>query len=88
MSRRLTGARDLIAAGIFAPDAQDWRVRFVFVDGTEKVVRLSPGRLSPEQAISRAKRHLSIFDETVVKDIEAKRVARSTNIARSGIITK
>ena len=85
---KLTNARDLVAAGIFQPNAQDWRIRVTFTDKSEKVVRISPGHLSPEEAIGRAKRHLHIFDESVVKDIEAKRVARSTNIARSGIIHK
>jgi hypothetical protein len=78
----------LLSSGIFTPDSQDWRVRVVFTDGSEQVIRVSPGRISIEEAVKRAKRHLHLFDETVVKDIEAHRVARSTNIARTGIITK
>jgi len=66
----------------------DWRVRVVFNDDTEKVVRVSPSNLSQEQAIERAKRHMLIFEETCVKSIDATRVNKSTDVAKFGMIQK
>jgi hypothetical protein len=66
----------------------DWQIRFVFTDDTERTVRVSPGRLTEELAILRAKRHAAIFDETVLKDVTATRVAKTTNVAQYGIVQK
>jgi hypothetical protein len=75
-------------AGILTPTSTDWRVRFVFTDGTDRVVRVSPGRLSEEDAIIRAKRHAKIFDETVLDRVEAERAEKSTQVAGFGIVQK
>jgi hypothetical protein len=79
---------DLIAHQIAKPSSTDWRVRFVFTDGTDRVVRVSPGRLSEEDAIIRAKRHAKIFDETVLDRVEAERAEKSTQVAGFGIVQK
>ena len=79
---------DLIAHQIARPSSTDWRVRFVFTDGTDRVVRVSPGRLSEEDAIIRAKRHAKIFDETVLDRVEADRAEKSTQVAGFGIVQK
>ena len=79
---------DLIAHQIARPTSTDWRVRFVFTDGTDRVVRVSPGRLSEEDAIIRAKRHAKIFDETVLDRVEAERAEKSTQVAGFGIVQK
>jgi hypothetical protein len=60
----------------------------VFVDGTERVVRVSPGRIDESEAIIRAKRHAKIFDETVLAKIEAQRVEKSTQVGGFGIVQK
>jgi hypothetical protein len=82
------GRSDLVNQGIIQPGGRDWRVRLVFVDGTERVVRVSPGRLSEEDAIIRAKRHAKIFDETVLDRVEAERAEKSTQVAGFGIVQK
>jgi hypothetical protein len=82
------GRSDLVNQGIIQPGGRDWRVRLVFVDGTERVVRVSPGRLSEEDAINRAKRHAKIFDETVLDRVEAERAEKSTQVAGFGIVQK
>jgi hypothetical protein len=79
---------DLIAHQIARPSSTDWRVRFVFTDGTDRVVRVSPGRLSEEDAIIRAKHHAKIFDETVLDRVEAERAEKSTQVAGFGIVQK
>ena len=82
------GRSDLVNQGIIQPGGRDWRVRLVFVDGTERVVRVSPGRLSEEDAINRAKRHAKIFDETVLDRVEAERAEKTTQVAGFGIVQK
>lgn len=84
----IRGRDDLIAHKIARPTSTDWRVRFVFTDGTDRVVRVSPGRLSEEDAINRAKRHAKIFDETVLDRVEAERAEKSTQVAGFGIVQK
>ena len=85
---QIRSKQHLIQEGICTPTSMDWRVRVVFTDGTDTTVRVSPGRLDQATAITRAKRHLSIFDETVIKDVEAKRVSKSINVAKFGMIQK
>ncbi len=75
-------------AGILTPTSSDWRVRLVFVDGTDRTVRVSPGRLSEEQAIERAKRHAKIFDETILAKVEAERAEKTTQVGAFGIVQK
>ncbi len=82
------GRSALVNQGIIQPGGRDWRVRLVFVDGTERVVRVSPGRLDEQQAIERAKRHAKIFDETILARIEAQRVEKSATVAGFGIVQK
>ena len=84
----IRGRDDLIAHQIPRPTSTDWRVRFVFIDGTDRVVRVSPGRLDEQQAIERAKRHVKIFDETVLDRVEAERAEKSTQVAGFGIVQK
>lgn len=79
---------DLLHAGLLTPASDDWRIRFVFKDGTERVIRVTPGRLTEEQAIARAAQHAKILDEAVVAKVEAERVAKSTQVAAFGTITK
>ena len=82
------GRSALVNQGIIQPGGRDWRVRLVFVDGTERVVRVSPGRLDEQQAIERAKRHAKIFDETVLQRVEAERAEKTTQVAGFGIVQK
>ena len=82
------GRSALVNQGIIQPGGRDWRVRLVFVDGTERVVRVSPGRLDEQQAIERAKRHAKIFDETVLDRVEAERAKKTTQVAGFGIVQK
>ena len=82
------GRSALVNQGIIQPGGRDWRVRLVFVDGTERVVRVSPGRLDEQQAIERAKRHAKIFDETVLDRVEAERAEKTTQVAGFGIVQK
>lgn len=84
----MTTRNDLINQGIIRPSGRDWRVRLVFVDGTERVVRVSPGRIDEAEAIIRAKRHAKIFDESVLAKIEAQRVEKSTQVGGFGIVQK
>ena len=79
---------DLISHGILRPAAKDWRVRFVFLDGSEKVVRVSPGRIDEAQAVDRAKRHAKIFDESILKEIQAERAEPTAKVGGFGIIQK
>ena len=85
---QIRNRQHLIQEGICTPTSMDWRVKVVFTYGTDTNVRVSPGRLDQHTAITRAKRHLSIFDETVIKDIEAMRVAKSVNVSKFGMIQK
>ena len=78
----------LVNSGIVSPNGSDWRVSIKFVDGTSRTVRISPGRLSEEQAIERAKLHCRIFEENVLDKIEATRVERSTQVVANATITK
>lgn len=79
---------DLIANGILVPSAQDWRVTFSFVDGTERVVRVSPSSIPEEQAIARASAHAKILDASVLDRVTAERVSKSTKVAAFGIVQK
>lgn len=85
MIRDLDG---LVQTGIVRPSSTDWRIRLVFLDGTDRVVRISPGRLDESEAVMRAKRHAKVFDETILSKVEAERVERSTQVAAFGIVQK
>jgi hypothetical protein len=39
----------LIRNNIIVPKSNDWRVRFFFVDGSTKVIRVAPGKISEEK---------------------------------------
>lgn len=78
----------LIHGGIVNPNGMDWQVIFRFVDGTSRKVRLSPGRLSEEQAVEKAKAHCRIFDETIVDKIEAQRVDKSVQVVANATVHK
>lgn len=78
----------LVQTGIVTPSSTDWRIRLIFTDGTDRVVRISPGRLSEADAVARAKQHAKIFDETILEKIEADRVEKSTQVASFGIVQK
>ena len=82
------GRSDLINQGILRPSGKDWRVRLVFTDGTQRVIRVSPGRLDEAEAIKRAKRHAKIFDETILARVEAERAEKTTQVAGFGIVQK
>jgi len=85
---KITNRNHLMETGLLTPSSQDWRVRVVFVDGTEHFVRVAPGKVSEETAIERAKTHLKIVDMSVVKDISAQRVAKTTVVAPFGMVQK
>ena len=78
----------LVNGGIVTPNGSDWRISIKFIDGNSRTIRISPGRLSEEQAIDKAKLHARIFDETVVDKIEARRVERSVQIVSNATIQK
>ena len=78
----------LVQTGILRPSSTDWRIRLVFTDGTDRVVRISPGRLDEADAIERAKRHAKIFDETILARVEAERAEKTTQVAGFGIVQK
>jgi len=80
--------QDFMNQGLLVPTAKDWRVRLVFVDGTERVVRVTPSSLTEEVAVERAKRHAKIFDETILKKVEATRAEPSAKVNGHGIIQK
>lgn len=80
--------KELLATGILTPAGDDWRVRIVFLDGTERVVRVNPGRLTEEVAVDRAMRFAKIFDRSVVKAVEATRVERSASVSKYGMVQK
>jgi len=84
----IRGKEDLISQGILRPSSKDWRVRFVFLDGTEKVVRVSPGRIDEPTAVDRAMRHAKIFDASVLKETQAERVEPTAKVAGFGMIQK
>lgn len=77
----------LIQNKIITPKSNDWRVRFFFVDGSTKVIRVSPGKISEEKAIDTAKRSIKLLDESVLDRIETER-AESIQIAPFGMVKK
>ena len=84
----IQGRQALAAQGLFRPTLKDWRVRLVFIDGTERVVRITPGVVSEEVAVLRAKRHAKIFDETILKTVETSRAESSDLVKGPSVITK
>ena len=79
---------DLVREGLLRPQTSDWRVRLVFTDGTERVVRISPGRMDEAEAVVRAKRHAGIFDETILSRVEASRVQVEETAPAFGLVRK
>ena len=84
----ISGRDDLIRSGLLVPTMHDWRVRLVFEDGTERVVRVSPGTLDEADAIDRALNHAKILDRSALKAIEPERVSKSVKVAPFGMIQK
>jgi len=78
----------LIEEGVIVPNSKDWRVRLFFSDGTTRTVRVSPGSVTEEEAVTRAKRHAGIIDESVLARVESERVEKSTQVAAFGIVQK
>jgi len=76
----------LINTGLLQPSSKDWRISLHFVDGTRRVVRLSPGKCDEAEAVQKAKAHCKIFDDSVVDRIEAERVEKTTQVVSTGII--
>jgi len=79
---------EMIQMGLLVPKSTDWSVEFVFLDGTSRKVRVSPGTLAEDEAVSRACNHAKVFDRSVVKTITARRVDKSLKIAPFGMIQK
>tara|TARA_R110001583_G_scaffold86545_8_gene226061 strand:- start:773 stop:1033 length:261 start_codon:yes stop_codon:yes gene_type:complete len=84
----IKGRDDLIRSGLLVPTMQDWRVRLVFEDGNTRVVRVSPATIDEADAVERALTHAKILDRSVLKSIEAERVAKSGEVAPYGMIQK
>ena len=74
-------------AGVIQPNLSDWRVTFFFVDGSSKIIRVSPGKISQEKAVAAAKRSINLMDETVLDRIETERADVKAS-APFGIIKK
>ena len=77
----------LIQNKIITPKSNDWRVRFFFVDGSTKVIRVSPGKISEEKAIETAKRSIKLLDESVLDRVEMER-AEAVLVAPFGMVKK
>jgi len=84
----ISGRDDLIRSGLLVPTMQDWRVRLVFADDTERIVRVSPGTLDESDAVNRALAHAKILDQSMLKSIEPERVSKSVKVSPFGIIQK
>lgn len=80
--------QDLINMGLLTPQSSDWKVELVFLDGSSRSVRVSPGSISEEQAVERAIVHAKVIDRTILKTARAKRVEKSLKIAPYGMIQK
>jgi len=78
----------LAAGGLITPSSRVWRVRLVFVDGTDRVVCVSPGRIDEEEAVKRAKRHAGIHDSSILDGVYAERVQRDLQAKPFGMVTK
>ena len=65
--------RKLANGGFVRPDRKDWRVRITFEDGSTKVIRVTPGRISEERAIEAAKKSIGLLDDSVVSNIQTTR---------------
>jgi len=80
--------QSLAANGIISPTRRIWRVRLVFLDGSERVVCVSPGRLDEEEAVARAKRHAGVFDSSILDRVEASAVHRELQSTPFGVVQK
>jgi len=78
---------DLRRLGLGVSTGREWRVRVVFVDGSERVVRLS-GRCGEESAVQRALLYLKVFDRSVVDRVDATMEEPDRRVASTGLITK
>ena len=78
----------LAANGLITPSSKVWRVRLVFVDGAERVVCVSPGRIDEGEAVDRAKRHVGIIDSSILDRVEAQQVQRELQAAPFGVVQK
>lgn len=78
----------LAEQGLLTPSSLIWRVRFVFVDGSERVVCVSPGRISEGRAVEKAKSYARILDDTVLDRVEPARVQRDLQATPFGVRQK
>ena len=78
----------LAGKGLITPSSIVWRVRFVFADGSDRVVCVSPGRISEESAVEKAKTYARIMDESVLDRIDATRVERDLEATPFGVRQK
>ena len=78
----------LAAKGLISPSSTVWRVRFVFADGSDRVVCVSPGRIDEEQAVSRAKNYARIIDQSILDGVYAERVQRDIQATPFGMVQK
>lgn len=78
----------LASQGLIRPASIVWRVRFVFTDGSERIVCVSPGRIDEETAVSRAKGHAKILDDSILDTVEVSRVSRELNATPFGVVQK
>lgn len=78
----------LASKGLVSPCKIVWRVRFTFTDGSCRVVCVSPGKMSEEEAVSRACGHAKIFDQSIIDVIEAEKVERGMASTPFGLIKK
>ena len=69
-------AKSLVSKGVVRPSNRHWRIRLVFLDGTDRVVCVAPGKVSEQAAIQKAKSHVGIIDDAVLDRIEASKVER------------
>lgn len=76
-----------VRAGVVRPAASEWRVRIVFLDGSDRVVRMG-GRVSEETAVRRALLYAKVFDRSVVDRVEATREDPQIHLAPGGVVVK
>ena len=84
----MTEPADLMAKGLVQPSRTDWRVTLVFQDGSHRTIRVSPGNICEDQAVSKAMRHARVFDGSVLKETRIERAEPCTQVASFGTIQK
>lgn len=78
----------LAQQGLLRPASVVWRVAFTFLDGTERVVCVSPGKIDEETAVRRAKVFAKILDDQILDSVEASKVQRDLQATPFGVVQK